>query len=54
MKYIIIFTSLPTDLDGREVLELPVGVVDGPHQREVRRLVDPQLTVLVCGQEFVP
>ena len=53
MKYIIIFTSLTTDLDGREVLELPVRVVDGPHQREVRRLVDPQLTVLVCGQQLV-
>ena len=44
---------VPAGLDGGEVLELPVRVGDGPHQREVRGLVDPQLTVLVGGEQLV-
>ena len=45
--------GMPAGLDRSEVLELSVGVGDGSHQGEVRRLVDSQLTVLVRGQQFV-
>ena len=36
------------------MLELSVRVRNGSQEIEVRSLVDPELTVLVSGQELVP